>query len=57
MKKEKINGNIDKYPSFFFGNNKSIKKLKRKDFPDVSDEDFEWFKKINETPGEGPSIG
>ena len=30
------------------------KKLKREDFPELSDEDFEMIHKINEMEGEGP---
>jgi len=32
------------------------KKLKREDYPDVSDEDFEWMQKINNLPVEGSNF-
>lgn len=33
------------------------KKLKREDFLDLSDEEFEMIQKINAIPGEGPNFG
>ena len=30
------------------------KKLKREDYPYLSDEDFKWIQKVNKIPGEGP---
>jgi len=33
------------------------KKLKREDFPDLSDEHFEMIQDLNDTLGEGPNVG
>ena len=44
-------------PPFINGPEEPRKELKREDFPNISDEDFKWFQKINEMPGEGPRIG
>jgi len=33
------------------------KKLKREDYPFLSDEEFEWIQETNNIPGEGPYFG
>jgi len=39
-----------------FDNNKG-KKLKREDYLDLSDEEFEMIQTLNDMPGEGPNAG
>jgi len=58
MEKEKLNEKLllvnDDFPPFFSGKDKSMKKLKREDFSEFTDEEFEMIEDINNTPGEGP---
>ena len=57
VKKAQEKNNESFSPPFINGPEEPRKELKREDFPNLSDEDFEWFQKINKIPGEGPRIG